>query len=312
MQKADLLKAKLAQWDEWLNGHDSNSITQQIGHMLWRSAFYRALNESRKYVTEDGDGQKKANGPLHEMIDEGYFALHALAVRRLLEKKNVAGPLGVYSLVGLAEDIQGSLDLIDRASVLAARDLVYDYEPIKDQAVAEAQSNAKVNRIRPTFVCGEGWAKAEHWHGVMDELCGVSVRERKPTDSPNRARFAIFLKQLERHRKDLADWVNKHIAHAASLEGRKGLDPEYRLISLNKLWRNERMIVRAAGFLSYYFVCGSNVGGVPVPQFDQFEHITAPFTARSALQAMEESWDQHDRETRECQDWFWDRPLTRP
>ena len=91
MSDADRLKAKLQEWKHRLNGGDIHSIGLQIGHMLWRSAFYRSINESRRFLPEDETGEKQANGPLHELIHDGYITMHAAATRgevlNLLEKE---------------------------------------------------------------------------------------------------------------------------------------------------------------------------------------------------------------------------------
>src|SRR4051794_2595802 len=95
------LKAKLNEWKEWLSGKDQHSIRAQVSAMLSRSAFYRSINESRKFLRDDEEDGKEANGMLHRLIDEGYLTMHVAAIRKLVDKSPKAGPRGVYSLYGL-------------------------------------------------------------------------------------------------------------------------------------------------------------------------------------------------------------------
>jgi hypothetical protein len=56
MSDADVLRAKLADWTHRLGARDVHSINMQIARMLWRSAFYRSINESRRFHAKDADG----------------------------------------------------------------------------------------------------------------------------------------------------------------------------------------------------------------------------------------------------------------
>ncbi len=69
------------------------------------------------------------------------------------------------------------------------------------------------------------------------------------------------------------------------------------------------MIVRVANFLSYAIINGSDQGGVPVSNDDQFQYLDEPFAPKSAVDAMNNSWDQHSMEIGACKKWFWDEPL---
>jgi hypothetical protein len=115
MSKVDELGQKLKEWGLRLGHDDIHSIGKQIAHMLSRSAFYRAINQSRKFLPDDEDTKKKANGMLHELVDEGYFSLQAIGIRRLLDKSAISGPRGVFSLVGLITDIEDNAHLLTHA-----------------------------------------------------------------------------------------------------------------------------------------------------------------------------------------------------
>jgi hypothetical protein len=305
MSDVETLKSQVAEWKNHLNARDLHSISTQIGQMLWRSAFYRAINESRRFLTADRDGRKRGNEPLHELLDHGYFVGNSVAVRRLLDKGSASGPRGVYSLSGLVRDIADHVGLMSRANVLAARGLEYDFEPIKRRAFDEARSKGS----GAYFVSREGWQQAEYWHQTIDQLCGVAESSRDPSDTPDRTRLEALHQELEQRGRNVRDWVDKFVAHAATPESRQTLPHEHQSLSLAKLRIAERVVVRTANFISYSFVDGVNLGGVPIPQFDQFADLDQPFAERAAFPAMRVAWDEHCREIRTCENWSWDTPL---
>ena len=51
--------AKLADWKRRLGECDVHSTSAQISTLLWRSAFYRSVNESRRVLPCDRDGGKR-------------------------------------------------------------------------------------------------------------------------------------------------------------------------------------------------------------------------------------------------------------
>lgn len=310
MSDADIVGAMLADWKRRFGEHDIHSISAQIASMLWRSAFYRSINESRRFLPENKDGQKKANGPLHELIDDGYFILNATAMRRLLDKGAASGPRGVYSLYGLIRDIKTNARLLTRANVLKARNLEYDFEPMKQRAFETARQEARARGSQGYFISKDGWAEAEYWHGAMDQLCGVTTNNRGAGDIPDETKLDWLLHELEEHGRNVQDWVDKFVAHAASPESRQTLHPEHQTLSLAKLWLSERVVVRIASFISRHFIDGMNLGGVPIPQFDQFASLDRPFIEPAGLEAMHRAWERHHQEIASCQNWAWDHALT--
>jgi len=301
MSGADLLKGKLKDWQERFNGNDVHSIRLQVATMLSRSAFYRSVNESRKFLAEDEDGEKQANGMLHRLIDEGYLTMHVAAIRRLVDRGQSSGPKGVNSLYGLVKDIKDSAALLTRANTLAARELEYDFEPIKERAFEDGRGKGGVSRA--------GWFESEWWHSALDKLSGVIQPNRDPNDAPTSESFERLLEQLALHGRNVQDYGDKHVAHAALPESRATLHPEDQSLSLAKLWLAERVVIRLVSFISLYVLNGHSFGGVPIPQFDQFEHLEKPFVASEAFDVMKKQWDLHSKEIRACNDWFWDRPL---
>src|ERR1700683_5105410 len=141
MSEVEIFSAKLADWKLRFDGPDAHCVTRQINQLIWRSAYYRSVNESRKFLIDGPEGGKQANGSLHELIDDAYFIINSIGIRRLLDDGEMSGKRGVYSLYGLLRDINSQARLITRENVLGARNLEYDYVPIKRRAFSAAPAN---------------------------------------------------------------------------------------------------------------------------------------------------------------------------
>ncbi len=146
----------------------------------------------------------------------------------------------------------------------------------------------------------------------MDRLCGVSVGSRSPKDAPDPQRFLQLLKNLSESDHGVKDWTDKFVAHASTFESRQALDPRDRELSLARLWCAECVIVKVAQFVSMNFLNGTNYGGVPLAEFDQFEHLDQPFAANSTREVMEHAWQEHCKGIDSCDQWFWDKLLVEP
>jgi hypothetical protein len=299
------LQGRLREWTDWFDGDDVHSIQAQVAEMLLRTAFYKSINESRKYLPDDGQGGTIANGLLHELIDDGYVVMHAMVIRRLLDdnKKN-----SVRSVTRLLRDIAKHAPALTRHNVFAARNLLYDYAPVHELRYQEAAAEARARMERPVFVSGEGWSDSAAWHDIWDRLCGTDDHTRSPSDCPAEARFHKLREDLLRAGESVTAHVDNYIAHAASKAKRRTLPPDCDRLTLQSLWDAERAIVRVVGFISSSVITGVQTGA-PSTAFDQFEHMDAPFVVPEALTAVHRAWDRYSEEMDECYCWHWDQPL---
>jgi hypothetical protein len=79
MMKKDRLSLDQA-WSNWfscLNGNDTNSIFEQISLMIWDTAIFRLIVESRQIQIEKNPRAPQVNGSLHSFIDRNYFQTQA-------------------------------------------------------------------------------------------------------------------------------------------------------------------------------------------------------------------------------------------
>ena len=79
-------KAKREQWLEQLCGQDRHSVVNQISRMIWDAAAFRIINEARRYAENADDGGVKLNGMVHQLLNKGFLASQASAIRRLMDK----------------------------------------------------------------------------------------------------------------------------------------------------------------------------------------------------------------------------------
>ena len=295
------LKGKLADWKARLDGDHEHSISRQVTSLVWRSAFYRSLNESRKSLPQDDVGEPIANGTLHGFVNEGFIALQTTGIRRLLDKSK-----GVNSLGRLVEDIEKYASILTRANVLAVRGLPYDYTEAKERARETARIAAEANGEKAFCISGNGWGASECWHMLHDEMCVVNESSRKRDDCPTKGHFRRLREALRSSAQTAVKHVNRHVAHSTYAEPGSSIEHKEDNVTLAAIYDAELTIVRTASFLSRCVIEGSDAYNVPHPQFDLFEHLDRAFAPCEARGAMQCVWDEYAREVDECRRWSWD------
>jgi len=106
--------------------------------------------------------------------------------------------------------------------------------------------------------------------------------------------------RLERDTQPIRDYVNKHIAHAATPWSRaaKPADPPSFLQVMDAL----RSIHETAEFISVYLLDGMSHKHLPAPPEDLLAYMDRPLAPNEQIQrAMQDCWQKTDREVREWQ-----------
>ena len=174
------LKAKFEEWENMLVGEDIHSIRKQIYGMIWDTAVFKCINESKKYVDKDNEGKIKQNGMLHYFIVQSFFKIQLLSIRKLTDKDfnrvQQNKPYTVYSLHNLIEDIKKYKALLSRKNILDVRNLPYDYE--KERADFENNTDWSQG---PVFEPSE-IGNSENIHRQIDFVTGISADKRSPDD----------------------------------------------------------------------------------------------------------------------------------
>lgn len=274
---------KFQEWENMLVGEDKHSIRNQIHDMIFDSAIFQCINESKKYAAKDDKGNIKQNGMTHYFITQSFFKTQLLSIRRLTDKRS-----DVYSLYRLIEDIKKNSSILTRKNILAAHNLPYDYEKVR----ADFDKNADYTQgfvIEPPEI-----ALSLDIHKRIDSIAGIAANERSPDDliPNNTLQFGDKWTSI----KELCRYVDKYIAHSATPESRIATPDEIEG-ALGKVLNAHKIICETASFIGTNLLfCGFGVF-LPTPQFDQFEYLDEPIASKETIEKLRDFWEKYRVET---------------
>jgi len=283
-------------------GRDIHSISSQIYDMIFDSAVFQCINESRRYAAKDDNGDDKINKMLHYFINQSFFKTQLLSIRKLVDKDFGRVKKGkqytVYSLYNLIEDLKKHKALLTRGNILAVHDLPYDYE----KAMAEFKVDTGYTKGR--FESPLPIERSEDIHRRIDFIVGIKPDKRNPNDQVlNEDSFKYFDDWLEIS-QELYDYVNKYIVHAATPESRfKVLDKGEIKGALGKVLNAHKVICETARFIGnslLFCVFGVVLPGPQYGQFDQFdlfEYLDEPIASKETIEKLREFWEKYRMET---------------
>src|SRR5262249_22546335 len=117
------------------------------------------------------------------------------------------------------------------------------------------------------------WGQYEERHRSIDRLCAVRPDARQKSDT-------IRLQVLEHLRQRLFDecneleiFVNKFIAHGATLGSRAIVGADSVTIKYGRLWSAHRVVCQVASLVNVQLLGGASLHPLATPQFDQFAYI---------------------------------------
>ncbi len=300
---AGTFKTKREEWLQWLSGDDRHAVMKQISGMIWDAAVFRVINEARKHAEPDGQGGIRLNGPMHQLITDGFFSIQATGVRRLLDRQKCTGPREVYSLRRLLDDLERNVAIMTRENMLAAEELPYDYEAVH---------RAFIDHVRAQIEAGETGAscysrdldsyRPKARHEAIDRLCDVSEDCRSPGDHV-RSEVLMKLKEELAPCEQFKTYVDKFIAHAAAPGSRARVNADEIKIPLKRLWEAHEAMFKVAHFVGIHLLGDSIAQPLPFPQFDQFEHMDRPLIETEKMAKLSETWRQYEDETEQWLQW---------
>ena len=298
-------RKKLEEWNHLFNGADAHSIAGQFGDMMWMDAAWRIANQARHFTKEDGPNASVA--PLIAMLlDRGYAAGQVIAITRLLEASDTNQPKkGVISLRRLVDDFRASREAITREVFVANDALPYDWEVVKKRAYDEiAITASQTDGVTFTHMHTTGplaFDIASRQHSLFDTLAGVDVIERRRDDLISES----FFDRLESILGDpLLDEIkalrNKSIAHAADEFSRNQVVGLRTGLKLEEFSQAQYLLFSVYQTLSVVLLGQWRAAAVPVPQYNIFENLGAPFIAEARLAELRAFWDKHSKDR---EDW---------
>lgn len=266
--------------------------------MLWNDVAYRSFNEARRFASKINP--KSAIAPiLAEFLDIGYVATQVLAIGKITENSPTDPNKSVISLKRVLDDVDENRQLITREHYVAFDGLPYDFAPIREAHYKKTfASSGSTVEWRPTS--GPlAWEMSEQCHRIFDRLSGVPAIRRSPDDLISDDIFSSMRDALnDPVFKELRLLRHKIVAHAADQPNRPS---DLAHVTLDKLARAHRILSRLAHALSGTVLYANGAGGLPTPQFDQFEFLDREFVHPDRLEALHEFWNSH---ARECDSWL--------
>lgn len=293
--KGEAFRKKRLQWMEWLHGEDPHSISRQISSMLWDHALFLTVNELRKIADIEPENGVGFNGPVIRLFDAGFATTQATTIRRLIEKPKRDPNWAVISLRRVLKDIEQNLDLITRENYVCYDGLPYDYELVRQNWLSSLPVNKSGVHVGSLPTQGpDAWPMAERVHKNFDVLAQVHPKKRSRKDC---IRIEV-LEHLEAEIKkceNIKKYVDKFIAHAAAPETRAGLSNEEKGLTLDRLETCHKIIYQVASFISGQLLWESNLGGLPVPQYDHLKNLDKRWSTPEKLGQARKKWDEFEK-----------------
>lgn len=291
-KKGKVFRSKRRQWMEWLSGEDPHTISTQIYSILWDYALFCTVNELRRIATEEPEKEVGFNGPVMRLFDAGFVTTQATTIRRLIEKPKSSHKLAVISLRRILKDIKENIDLITRENYVCYDGLPYDYEAVHQKWIANLPRNRGGVHVGTLPTNGpEAWPMSERVHKNFDRLSQVDPKNRKRTDHMKTEVLEFLESQIEKC-GDIKKYVDKFIAHAAVPETRSGLTENQKILTLERLETCHKIIYQVASFISGPLLWESNLGGLPVPQYDHLVNLEKSWVSPKNLKIAHQKWDE--------------------
>jgi len=288
-------------WSDCLRGDDENSIFRQISVMIWDTAIFRFILESRQIQIEKNPDNPPLNISFHSFLDRNYFQGQAVSIRRLADKSKygLMGKKGIYSLYSLINDISKRRTELTRESFFELRRIPYDYTKLQqgEKEIIEQQlrENRSAFRIPPEF----DWEISADAHNTFDRLCGVQAQNRKHQDIIAEKVFSSLKDKLDMCR-GITSYVDKYVAHSATPESRAVVNIDSAKITLGHIWAAHQTIYEIAEYLSgVLFAEGHGALAWKSPYL--FDNWEAPLLESEDINRLEMVYKEYGEETTKWQ-----------
>jgi len=303
--EAEQLKAKLALWRSWMEQKDQHSITYQIYQMLWEDVTFRVINECRRLAPVDHEGKVQLNGPVHELIDRGYWRSQTLMIRRLCEKNRDRNPdWHVISLRRLLDDIEDDAHLYTRGNIFEAEGLPYDCTEVRKRAeehrwqeVARWRAEGKLTGFLDSKIMRAAEVP-ERLHENFDRLSSTTPTTRTPADALRKDLIHGLKARLDVC-KGVKTYVDKFIAHTADPANRDAISVKDQRLTFGRIWDCHKAICSTTSFVSVHLLHGPQLHFLAVPQFNAFQHIERPWIGEADIGKLDDVWREQDRQVHE-------------
>lgn len=288
-------------WTDCLKGSDENSIFQQISVMIWDTAIFRFVLESRQIQVGKYPNNPPLNVSLHSFMDRNYFQAQAAFIRRLADKSRygLIGNKGIYSLYALIDDIGKRRTELTRETFFVLRRIPYDVTKLqkgKNEFIAQQlKENRSAFWIPPEY----DWETSAEAHITFDRLCGVQAQDRKPQDFISESIFSRLKDRLDLC-SDITNYVDKYVAHSATPESRTIENVDSAKITLRHIWNAHQIIYEVAEFLSLILFSEGHVP-LALKSPNLFDNWESPLLEVEDINRLETVYKEYGEETTKWQ-----------
>ena len=281
---------RIAAWRDAFTD-DRTGIHRTIQDLLWNYAAFHTTVRIVRLANDTRGARTPLNQMIFNLVAEGFWSSLLLGTRRLLDRGNIQGMKGVYSIRSVVKDVAACQPWLNRRvyveQVLSAQ---YDLERLQ-QEQHEALIAAKG---RPVWGDPE-LTKSEAAHRHFDSLSGVLPTQRSSSDLISPATFTRIearLVELDR----IAEHVSSHVAHAGNKQSRE--NKELDNFDIRDAHATLKQLKEIADLIGVWF---ANEGGAGLATYlgDQFAGLDHPLIETVELSDLEEQWRLLDREIAE-------------
>ena len=283
-------------WIDWLHGEDPHSISRQISSMLWDYALFLVVNELRRLGEAEHQEEVGFNGPVIRLFDAGFATTQAVAIRRLIERPKKDPKWAVISLRRVLNEIRKNLYLMTRENYVCYDGLPYDYGTVQEKWLSSLpRTKSGVHSGSLPTSGPEAFHTSERLHKNFDKLAQVHPKKRSRNDVMRRETLDHLESELAKC-DNVKKYVDKFIAHAAAPETIERLSEEEKGLTLNRLKACHMIIYQVASFISGHLLWESNLGGLPVPQYDHLKYLDKKWTTSVNLAKAYAKWNEYKNE----------------
>lgn len=294
-------------WLLWLDTDPDHSVWRQIRAMLWNDAFFRLVNESRRIANQSRKPSCIFNSDLARFTDQSYVATQVLAIRRLMDCRTDS-----ISLHRVMKDMERKQDLITRENYVSHDGLPYDYEKVENDFWDKFRDEGgftKTGAVESSTSGPNAFDSSRMRHERFDRLSKALPNQRRRNDTISLSVFERLNKRLnESGAKDVIQYGNKFIAHAADAKSRLTLTDNQQEISLNKLTSCHRAICEVAEFIATILAADYQVHLYDLLD-DLLEHLDQQWLCKDDLPCLHEFWGQHSKNVEQWTQESFDRIL---
>lgn len=282
----EAFRKKRVEWLEWY-GEDHHGIWRQFAVMFWNDTVFRTLNEARKLAA--GKSRSCMNPIVARFIDDGYVANQTAAAKKLIEPSQRNAARQIISLRRLLDDARLNRALVTREAFVCQDEVPYDF---KQAEIEFAQTNdVDLSWVGVPTSGPQAFGQSRRSHARFDALSGVSECARNPDDTLSEQyldRLDQFVEQSGA--SELADYGNKFIAHAADPYSRSQAAIDG--LNFNTVEKMHRGLYFAAFRFFVDVLEGAEYSPMPMPSYDQLEHMTEPWVDDQGLKALYGFWEE--------------------